>query len=1060
MQKNKRNAIRNKIVGIMCIAALAANTAPSVIPAPYVNAFAQESTGSTVSLNSSTETVPFDEASATVIDISQLEPNDENRIVAELNTSGTYILKGSNFINEAYVDATIYVPRGVTANVILDGVNIDNDDGGNRCAEFAGAVSPFDVKGTLNLYTKSDSEIKFYFAQIDGTLNICGYGDNSAKLKLSAETNQCGIMGSGTMNIRGGNNDIDLDGSKGFFGLKNLNVSGGKTYLNAFLNSDIKFVVTGGDISVYRSGFGIDPDPVDAKGRELHDYDVTIEDMTAETEILQIDSTLCSDLSTDSEGNVKLWLPTDFSGENEKHIIYTADAAYVVSKSDEDGSIKCEKSDSQVHKVTFSFDDSSEIVLRVIDGESLELPESVGYDYTFSDESGNAFTGENITSDVNVTVLQVIREFTVSVNGQESKYKYGDILEIGADKIGVDSEGNTYGESFEVTSDMTLYLFDVTTIDKAEYLKISNADELRNYSKITEQDLTFNAVLTDDVDVPSDVMIGLSWGSSYKATFDGNGHKLTVNYSSSDSSYDYIGVFKYLGDGAIIRNLTVDGRIEGDNSVTAGGITAFVSGEALIENCTSGVDLIANSADENVLGGIAGYLSSECTIRNCLVTGSISNSSENGHCGGLIGESINRDLNFSNNVILGDFSGVSANSKFNMIGYKVSSGAEEIITDGANNYCSSDNAVGSTINIAVADESEFSSGEVAYKLRTSTSVDGSVWGQKIGSDKHPVIGGTPVFYNKKYNDCTCESYSMIYTNDEQDIIPAHHFEDGKCTVCSAFEDGVGARLLGYQADIDSMIGFKFYMELDESIANSSDTYMLFTLPDSTTQKVYMKDAVKNENGSYAFTCMLAPKWVNSNVKAQIISGDKAGTEYVYSVFYYLQEVDSSTDNTDLKNLCESMLVYGLLAERYFDPEMEEITETDEMLAVEIPPYEKQDVIEGTLPDGITYYGTSLVLDSMIELRKYYIVESEEIAQQYSSLIHKSGKYYYESVPFSSFLSFPEPDHIGEGRVYSSPQGYMYRAYNETSDVRLKALLKILYIYTESAKSYIQNTQLS
>ena len=57
MQKNKRNAIRNKIVGIMCIAALAANTAPSVIPAPYVNAFAQEITGSTVSLNSSTETV-------------------------------------------------------------------------------------------------------------------------------------------------------------------------------------------------------------------------------------------------------------------------------------------------------------------------------------------------------------------------------------------------------------------------------------------------------------------------------------------------------------------------------------------------------------------------------------------------------------------------------------------------------------------------------------------------------------------------------------------------------------------------------------------------------------------------------------------------------------------------------------------------------------------------------------------------------------------------------------------------------------------------------------------
>ena len=58
MQKNKRNAIRNKIVGIMCIAALAANTAPSVIPAPYVNAFAQEITGSTVSVSYTHLTLP------------------------------------------------------------------------------------------------------------------------------------------------------------------------------------------------------------------------------------------------------------------------------------------------------------------------------------------------------------------------------------------------------------------------------------------------------------------------------------------------------------------------------------------------------------------------------------------------------------------------------------------------------------------------------------------------------------------------------------------------------------------------------------------------------------------------------------------------------------------------------------------------------------------------------------------------------------------------------------------------------------------------------------------
>lgn len=65
---------------------------------------------------------------------------------------------------------------------------------------------------------------------------------------------------------------------------------------------------------------------------------------------------------------------------------------------------------------------------------------------------------------------------------------------------------------------------------------------------------------------------------------------------------------------------------------------------------------------------------------------------------------------------------------------------------------------------------QFASGEVAYLL-------GEAWGQAIGTDAYPVLGGAKVY--KGYASCTATE--MSYANEELPTTMGHIFgENGKC----------------------------------------------------------------------------------------------------------------------------------------------------------------------------------------------------------------------------------------------------------------------------------------
>ena len=85
-------------------------------------------------------------------------------------------------------------------------------------------------------------------------------------------------------------------------------------------------------------------------------------------------------------------------------------------------------------------------------------------------------------------------------------------------------------------------------------------------------------------------------------------------------------------------------------------------------------------------------------------------------------------------------------------------------------------------NVLGKTTAKFNSGEVAYLLSQGctiydTTYDGSIWGQTIGTDPSPVLGGATV-----YTAENCTGYS----NTENDT-KKHNYQNGKCIWCGKLD---------------------------------------------------------------------------------------------------------------------------------------------------------------------------------------------------------------------------------------------------------------------------------
>lgn len=202
------------------------------------------------------------------------------------------------------------------------------------------------------------------------------------------------------------------------------------------------------------------------------------------------------------------------------------------------------------------------------------------------------------------------------------------------DEDGKKEEAGSEEESGSLVDDVVNFLKEnitlFSTMNTKWYVKgekeftLNNSKELRGLAYLVNDPaapVDFSGVtiyLGKDISLSDGtwVPIGSSASCSFAGTFDGAGHtisKLTVTGES-----DNRGLFGFTSGGAEIKNLLVEGTVEGRDNV--GGLIGAASKTAVI-NC--GVNVKITAAGE-VSGGIIGKADTRCTVENSFSRGECS----------------------------------------------------------------------------------------------------------------------------------------------------------------------------------------------------------------------------------------------------------------------------------------------------------------------------------------------------------------------------------------------------------------------------------------------------
>ena len=232
-----------------------------------------------------------------------------------------------------------------------------------------------------------------------------------------------------------------------------------------------------------------------------------------------------------------------------------------------------------------------------------------------------------------------------------------------------------------------------------------------------------NAIMTSDIHLGfyDWTPVGKSSSAPFTGVFDARGHTVEGLYINTAANYQ--GLFGYAKD-AVITGLTVKGAVSGQQYV--GGIAGYAAGTTSIDRCANYADV---TGTKTYIGGVVGSLSAADTrLTNTYNAGRITGSTNN--CGGVAG--YNHASAVINNVFsVGEVSATTAGACI---------GGTTAKTNMTNAFSIYEYKI--TENHEFVTEEQMASGEIACLL-------GDAFGQTIGKDRFPVLGGKPVLYDEE-----------------------------------------------------------------------------------------------------------------------------------------------------------------------------------------------------------------------------------------------------------------------------------------------------------------------
>ena len=453
--------------------------------------------------------------------------------------------------------------------------------------------------------------------------------------------------------------------------------------------------------------------------------------------------------------------------------------------------------------------------------------------------------------------------------------------------------------------------------DFVGFYALADADDLFWFANhVNTNDRTASAVLVADIDLADRewTPIGSTGESSnnFRGVFDGQNH--TIRGLNVQGGRAGLGFFGEVRTGTV-RNFTIYGEVVANTEVNyVGGVIGSACGlnstdhglernGAIIQNITSFVNVTAKAHGIGMIGGFVGYanhqsLIEKCawygtfdageyrvdsgaggfvgriydtakvTIRNCGAYGTVKTAYQSGtfnnqatiYIGGFLSYSpLGAETVLENNLWAGQIVNNTnldkANAHLSAYGTMNSAARKTncYALEGTPYVTTNDENAG---GITTVTAEQLKSGEVAYKL-------GSAWGQTVGTDAYPVLGGEKVYEVK---NCMGET---AYSNTNEDL--DHVAKNGFCTVC-------GKEVIDYFeiSNADELYAFAEQVNAGNTILNGK-----------LTADIVINENVLTDSGALNGSGSGLREWKSIRNYAGIFDGGGhtiSGLYYKYSLF--------------------------------------------------------------------------------------------------------------------------------------------------------------------------------
>lgn len=289
------------------------------------------------------------------------------------------------------------------------------------------------------------------------------------------------------------------------------------------------------------------------------------------------------------------------------------------------------------------------------------------------------------------------------------------------------------------------------------------------------------------------------------------------------------------------------------------------------------------------------------------------------------------------------------------------------------------------------------------------------------------------------------------------------------------------KLVANSLSLSGDIAVKYFLQMDDSVLKDSGAYMYF---DIRTRKVRIPlsqgtPCYLDGTKVYAYSCAASSSEMTYTIQATVVQGDGTKTKLRdYSVRQYAENMLNSgayASDTKLQVLLKAMLNYGGYSQQYFNRRMDDLANSDldadtvDVSEVTTDAFAaNQCQLSGSV-EGISYYGSSLMLKSRTGVRHYFRLENGHDIGEYTfwadgialNPVKTSPELYYVELGNISAAKIGSNSTLSVRSGNSSlslqygPFSYAFHVLSEqTGSLNLQNLLRSLYQYEEAAKAYV------